>query len=211
MNQGDPVESYAIKNLGFWSVYKPDPHPEYRPTGIIFARNEQGDDWYDFREVRENFQDGSVLVYCDPADFDGNHLTQAVFWGPDQLVPLEMLVLEITGVDPNTEKVWKLFEQQTYNPTSNTITPRIVNVAFVSAAQAKTALYNAGLLERVQEIIDTNKYPPVKIFFDSANNWEKSNPYVRSIALELGLVTFDADGNEDDSGLTALFNAASKL
>jgi hypothetical protein len=205
------VENYAIKNLGFWSVYTPDPYPDHRPAGIIFTRNEQGDDWYDFRENRENFQDGSVLVYCDRADFDGNYLTQAVYWGPDQLVPLGMLVLEITGVDPATEKVWKLFEQQNYNVTSNTITPRIVNAAFVSAAQAKTALYNAGLLDRVQEIINTNNYPPVKIFFDSANNWEKANPYVRSIALELGLVTFDADGNEDDSGLTALFNAASKL
>lgn len=86
-----------------------------------------------------------------------------------------------------------------------------LDVSSVSAAQAKTALFNATLLDRVEAIVDAHPYRPVKIFYSSANTWEKKNPYVRAIAVELDLLGYDADGNEVDAGLDGLFVAANKL
>jgi hypothetical protein len=84
-------------------------------------------------------------------------------------------------------------------------------VMSVSAAQAKTALYNHGLLDDVEAIVAGHPYRPVKIFFESANEWEKANPYVRAIGAELGLITFEADGTENAMRFDILFDEASKL
>jgi len=57
----------------------------------------------------------------------------------------------------------------------------------VTAAQAQVALYNAGLLELVEENIANHPYPPIRIWFRSATKWRRDNPYVLGMAAELGI------------------------
>lgn len=74
-------------------------------------------------------------------------------------------------------------------------------VPSVTAAQAKVALYRHNLLGQVENIIE--QYPEdVKIWYNNALIWERNNPYVLGLALELGI----ADSYVDD-----LFVYASKL
>lgn len=45
----------------------------------------------------------------------------------------------------------------------------------VTAAQAQVALYNAGLLEAVEDKIANHPYPPIRIWFRSARNWRRQS------------------------------------
>ncbi|MDF2984296.1 MAG: hypothetical protein K0Q69_4068 [Devosia sp.] len=64
--------------------------------------------------------------------------------------------------------------------------PREVPVS-VTRAQAKIALYNAGLLANAEALVANHPYPPVRIWYSDASVWERTNPYVNSLATELGL------------------------
>lgn len=70
-----------------------------------------------------------------------------------------------------------------------------------SAAQCRLALYDAGLLEAVEATIATHPYPPVRIWFGHAQTWERANPYVQALAVELKL---------PDSAVDELFRAAAQ-
>jgi hypothetical protein len=77
------------------------------------------------------------------------------------------------------------------NPAPITVTP----------AQAKLALFNAGLLDKVEASISTAS-KPVQIYWANALSFERRNPYILGIAGQLGLT----DAQMDD-----LFKAASAL
>ena len=72
----------------------------------------------------------------------------------------------------------------------------------VSQAQAMVALYNAGLLDRVKTLIENHPYAPIRLWFTYASPWERKNPYLNGLALELDLT---------DKQIDDLFIAASKL
>lgn len=72
----------------------------------------------------------------------------------------------------------------------------------VSSAQARLALYNAGLLDDLEAIIAAHPYRPVRIWYEGANMWERTNPYVSILGPELGLTEEQID---------ALFIAAANL
>lgn len=72
----------------------------------------------------------------------------------------------------------------------------------VSAAQAKLALYNAGLYDLVVTAVSQTGYEPIRIFFDNANEWHIDNPYVRGLAAELELT---------EERVAELFTAAAAL
>ena len=63
----------------------------------------------------------------------------------------------------------------------------------ISKAQAKHALYNAGLLAQVDAEIQTHPYEPIRIWYADANDWYRENPYVLGIALEIGLSSSQVD------------------
>lgn len=63
----------------------------------------------------------------------------------------------------------------------------------VTTAQCRLALYDAGLLDDVEAMIATHPYPPVRIWFAHAQNWERNNPYVAAMAIELGLTEAQVD------------------
>jgi hypothetical protein len=76
-----------------------------------------------------------------------------------------------------------------------------VQVLTVTAAQAVIALERAGLLTQVDAVVAA--YPKeVQLWYARALTWERYNPYVIGIGLELGLT---------DEQVDALFVSASKL
>lgn len=62
-----------------------------------------------------------------------------------------------------------------------------------TAAQCRLALYDVGLLDDVEAMIAEHPYPPVRIWFSHAQNWERGNPYVAAMAIELGLTEAQVD------------------
>jgi hypothetical protein len=82
------------------------------------------------------------------------------------------------------------------NP-ENTIAPALpiepLPVTSVSRAQAQLALYNAGLLDDLEALIASHPYRPVRIWYESANTWERSNPYVNLLGPELNLTDEQID------------------
>ena len=94
---------------------------------------------------------------------------------------------------PTQEEVDALTEAQL-----NSAIRRFNGPLSVTAAQAKLALYNAGLYDQVQTAIAA--YPPMKIYFDNAPTWSENHPYVLGMAAELEI--------ED---VAALFDAAYEL
>ncbi len=72
----------------------------------------------------------------------------------------------------------------------------------VTAAQAKIALHNAGLLEQVKAVVAAHPYEIVRIWYGDANDWERGNAYVQALGVEIGLT---------DEQMDSLFIAASKI
>ncbi|WP_062224579.1 MULTISPECIES: hypothetical protein [unclassified Aureimonas] len=73
----------------------------------------------------------------------------------------------------------------------------------VTPAQAKIALYDAGLYGRVKAIIDgSDAYEPMRIWWESALVWRLDNPNIHALAAVLKLT----DDQVDD-----LFRAAAKV
>lgn len=72
----------------------------------------------------------------------------------------------------------------------------------VSPAQAEIALYNAGMLDAVNALLDTYPYEPVRIWWRKATYISRNHPYLEAVAIELDLSDETVDG---------LFKAASIL
>lgn len=63
----------------------------------------------------------------------------------------------------------------------------------VTRAQALLALYNFDLLTQLESMIAEHPYPPVKIWFNNANEWYRDNVYVQALGPELGLTEQQID------------------
>lgn len=72
----------------------------------------------------------------------------------------------------------------------------------VTAAQAKIALYNAGLLDQVRAAVQAHPYELVRLWYENAGVWERGNPYVQALGVEIGLT---------DEQIDELFIAASRI
>jgi hypothetical protein len=64
----------------------------------------------------------------------------------------------------------------------------------VSAVQAKTALFAAGLYDAVETALGGSPYALIRIWWDSAQVWRRDNPYISALATELGLSDDQVDG-----------------
>nr|WP_047575679.1 hypothetical protein [Methylobacterium sp. ZNC0032] len=107
--------------------------------------------------------------------------------------------LAIPTVEDNTDFRALLDEGVAIDPYVPPVPPA---PTVVSKAQAQMALYNAGLLDQLEAVIAAHEYRPVRIWYDSANEWLRSNPYVSMLAPELGITEEEID---------ALFIAAARL
>lgn len=59
--------------------------------------------------------------------------------------------------------------------------------ASVTRAQARVALYEAGLLAQVEAAVAAHPYEVVRIWWENALNIERANPYLVGLAIELEL------------------------
>lgn len=194
--------TYSIIDHGLWQIYTPDKLPELAPSGAMFARRvADGVDWYEFVRNPENWADGSVRAILLPTPVGDVTLTATR--DEHRLFPGDGRVIEIIGVAPDVVDLHELLANKLCNLTTGEFTdPPKPPVTRVSAAQAVTALFNRGLLPLVESIALNHPYPPVKIFFQRANDWEIANPYVQAIGLELGM---------DATQLQILFDDAAKI
>ena len=109
---------------------------------------------------------------------DGPSIT---FWNEDKFGPLDM--------DQIQERAEEIMNRK--------IVPKEI-----SKAQALQALDDAGLYDSVVATISNHDVRRVKIWFDSANYWERYHPYIQMFGPE-----FDLTEDQIDD----LFIAASKL
>jgi len=68
----------------------------------------------------------------------------------------------------------------------------------ITPAQAKATLYDAGLLDAAESLVAEHPYPLVRIYWQSALQFDRDNAYIAAIAYELGV----------DEQLDDLFRAA---
>ncbi|WGD31647.1 hypothetical protein AncyloWKF20_07465 [Ancylobacter sp. WKF20] len=75
-----------------------------------------------------------------------------------------------------------------------TIRPRPATVPqAVTRAQALIALYEAGMLEAVEAAVAAHPYAPVRLWWNNALNFERTNPYLTALAVEVGLTDENVD------------------
>lgn len=176
-----------ITDLGEWEAYR-----FQTEDGLAIAkyRNASGEDWYTTVAHNPNrpvgiavllAPDGAILVTYDDIAQADPRVGRPVVLGdfPGTAADLVGCRLDIA-----TGRLTKIAS------------------AAVSKAQAQMALFNAGLLDDLEAIIKDHPYRPVRIWYESANIWERKNPYVSILGPELGL-------NEDD--IDRLFIEAAKL
>jgi hypothetical protein len=60
-------------------------------------------------------------------------------------------------------------------------------------AQAKIVLWEMGLLDQVEAMVNAHPYRPVSIWYAAATVWERSHPYVTALAYELNLTDEQID------------------
>ena len=69
------------------------------------------------------------------------------------------------------------------NPVPHSVTP----------AAAKMALFQAGIWSHVEEVIRDHPYAPVRIYFESAIEWRRDDPYIEMFGPEFGLTDEQID------------------
>ena len=90
------------------------------------------------------------------------------------------------------------YEYQEWLAAGNTPQPADIPIIAipqtVSAAQAKIALFNAGLLTQVNTIMTNPATPvPMVISWNSAYNFDRSSPTLEALATQLGLTSAQLD------------------
>lgn len=194
--------AYKIKDLGFWESYRPTVFPPGVPEIAMFCRRvSDGVDWYQLVRNPDVWNPNAVYVTGLPGR-DGL-LAQSINRIPQHLFPQSCQLLEVEGVPLDDDKPHRLFEGKIIDIVAGTFSDLQPGpVESVTGAQAKGALFQAGLLGYVEAIVRNHPYEMVRIFYNSANNWERANPYVQAIGLELGL---------SDAAFDKLFTDAAKL
>lgn len=89
----------------------------------------------------------------------------------------------------------------TWQEVYPTLTPEQPPITEVSAAQALTALYEAGIYNDVANACLNHPRVEVQIWFSRSTVWMKSDPYLQAMQLEMGYT---------DDYVNQLFIAASK-
>ena len=220
---------YTIKDHGVWKPYTPDPLPEWAASAssiggaIVFIRRDSDRvDFYDYLKTKP-FGKDAIVANTIASQGTKVETVGSVFRDPTMILPFNQRLIEILGVDPSETKphnllAWLIFDPDTLTFSGEPVPPQPPPVDMsVSAAQAKTALFNAkqpdgtALLDKVEQIVANHPYKPVRIFYQNANFWLRGNPYVRAIAIETGLLKIDRSGVEIDIGFAKIFEEAKKL
>lgn len=199
-----PTASEIIDH-GTWSLYQPiNISADLKSVGALFARNERGTDFYDLvgatKEPSGNTfllvgEGNRIVSYVHDDDLDPQGAPRRQSLWPIGAPPLRLL--EAKGLPRDIEYIGLVWDG-----ANGFVSPPTARVTRVTAAQARMALYNAGLLDQVEQVVANHPYRPVRIYFDSATTWDRDHPYIQMLAPELGLTDADID---------ALFTAAAQL
>ena len=174
--------------FGKFDRYIPDTFPEGFPedmkTSVIWLRNERGEDLY---EVRKTLPTGHLFVTVED---DGS--VRVVHDDPNHVWPSDGG--HLYALDRDISRDPTVHRTHLFDKTTGLLVPRAPVVpASVSKAQAQIALYNAGLLDQLELVIAGHPYRPVRIWYESANVWERKNPYVSLLGPELDLTEDEID------------------
>lgn len=99
-----------IRSHGAWELYRPDRPPPGAPANTLFARRNDGSDWYDYIRDGDHFWPTSVKMTV----IDG--VVGAAAFEADRLFPAGATVLEVSGAqvfDPQAAFGGKLYDTQT--------------------------------------------------------------------------------------------------
>lgn len=191
-----------IIDHGLFTTYMPvlpDEHPAKDDNRILFCRNQDNLDWY---LLLSFLTPGAALVEIDPITdrvyglTGGTHDYTHRFPAGKRLLEVRP-ASAVDGVQPG----WAYRDGGFHDDPPP--------VPDVSAAAARIALLQApstvpeadNMLDLVEWIV--MQYPrEVQIWFESAQVWERYNPYVMGLAAELGMTDEEVD---------ELFMKASKL
>jgi hypothetical protein len=101
-----------IRDHGVWHRYKPARLPDNAPANAMFARRDDGTDWYDYVNSGENFDADTIKMTVT----DG--VVSAAVTDPTELFPQNATVLEIRGSKVDDPQA--AFGQKTYDPAKRT-------------------------------------------------------------------------------------------
>lgn len=180
-----------MKLIKDWGVFQITEKPEDFPVaGILFYKNENGDDWYKSVSHAKPVENSITILLNKYDKVSVGHRD------PSMLSPLGARVLVIEDNGTNIEdligKIWTGEEFIDAPPE-----PPIA----ITSTQAMVALHQKGYLEQVEEIIETFPFE-ARLWYKKSQIWERGNPYVQGLAIELDL---------DETQMDELFIYANKL
>jgi hypothetical protein len=184
-------------DLGTWGAPDRVAAPEGSPYGSYAAwKNDAGEDWYAKVAHAASSPDCFAVVLNEAGAVRG-HVENARFADPTN-----SRVVALPDWDGTEEDKDALFGQLFDLSTGTFKAPPPAVPAVISKAQAQLALYGAGILDQLEAIIAAHPYRPVRIWYESANSWERKNPYVNLLGPELNL---------SEAQIDALFVEAGRL
>lgn len=179
-------------DLGYWKEYTPNFPPDTPElnTKIIYYRNEStGQDWYQ-TVAHSSEKPIGFVVMINPdgiSEYIGNNV--------DELAPKNHRVVVFPefedDMDVRHSVLGKTFNFETGEFESVVVESPVPQK--VTRAQALLALYSAGMLDPVEEMIANHPYPPVRIWFANALYWDRNNVYIQALGPELGLTEEEID------------------
>lgn len=167
-----------IIDLGNWETYRAETE-----DGLSYARhrNVAGEDWYETIAHHPDRPIGKVVLL----DEDGD---------------INIVYDDVAQADPRMGRVVVLPDyvgtpESLFHKRLNLTTQEIESIVpgAVTRGQALMALHKAGLLPSVRAAVAAHPLEEVRIWFDNALRWERENPYVLAIGLELGLTEAQID------------------
>jgi len=119
------------------------------------------------------------------------------------LNPTDHLPDDVYAIASDAAKIGDKYDQATGTFSAPPAPPPVSQVPQeVSAAQAKVALHNAGLLDAIQTYVDASTDPTLKIAWASASAFRRDGLLVTQLAPQFNL---------DAAALDALFTAAGAI
>lgn len=180
-------------DLGAWETSRAE-----TPNGVLFAKhtNAAGEDWYETYAHNPDRPQGVVCM------LDGENAVRFVYNDLSHADPRTGRPVVIVGF-PEGDTERHALIGKVLDPVAGTVSDAAPAVPLmVSKAQAQMALFNAGLLDQLELVIAGHPYRPVRIWYESANMWERKNPYINLLGPELNLT---------DEQIDDLFIEAAKL
>jgi hypothetical protein len=101
----------------------------------------------------------------------------------------------------HSEEIFQRAVAGEFGPIAAYVAPAPAVPESVTPAQAKIVLFEAGLLDDVEQMIKSHQYRPVRIWWENAVQFDRGNPYLEAMGLEIGLT---------DEQMDAMFIAAAQ-